>query len=209
MHTDNQWARVLELLRLPAEPSILIAAPDTEDAFVRLVLRHHPSVRCSVLELPGADPVPSSGESRRLDAAHLKHLGRVFDVALFDHALDDIVAQAVARTEGIDPKDTAQGEYAPRPRAIRSYWRSGELESVAAPAFISIAEACSQALRPNGCLIFHHRVENAHLAEGQPMDLYTEYVPLARRWLRNQEIGLTEVSLDSLDPQWWLCLTAK
>lgn len=209
MHTESQWARVLGLLRLPPEPSVLIVAPDTEDALIELVRRHHPNAKCSVLELPCADPAPPSDERTRLDAAHLTRLGQVFDVALFDHVLDDIVAEAVARSEGIDSGDATLGEYAPRPRALRAYWRSGELEGVAAPELVSIVEACSQALRRDGHLILHHRVENAHLTQGHPMDLYAEYVPLARGWLRNSEIGLREISLDSLDPQWWLCLTAK
>ncbi|MBN1458112.1 MAG: hypothetical protein JXA57_01155 [Armatimonadetes bacterium] len=209
MHTEDQWAHVLQLLRLPAEPSILIVAPDTEDALLGLVRRHYPEARCSVLELPGLDASTSSSVHTRVELTRLHGSEHMFDVALFDHALDDIVMGGVARNEGISRTDTGLGEYAPGPRAIRAYWRSGELEAVAAPELVSTIGACAQALRPGGHLILHHRVENAHLTQGQPMDLYTEYVPLARTWLRHGKLDLTEVSLDSLDPQWWLCLTAK
>jgi len=209
MHTEEQWARVLELLQLPAEPSILVVAPDTEDALVGLVRQHYPAAKCSVLGLHELDATALTGAHSRLGLADLGGSEDMFDVALFDHALDDIVVTAIARNEGIIPSDTELGEYGSRARAVRAYWRSGELETVAAPEVVSVIETCSQAVRRGGQLILHHRIENPHLTQGQPMDLYTEYVPLARRWLRHAQVDLTEISLDSLEPQWWLCLNAK
>jgi hypothetical protein len=200
---------VLKLLSLPPEPSILIGAPDTEDALLGLVWGRYPGAACSALDVRGAAPGDWQTASKRIDSDGLQDLGHVFDLVLFDHAIDDIVVEAVSRSEGLGSGGATQGEYAPRPRAVRAYWRAGELESVAAPEFLSRMQACARALRPNGQIILHHRVEEAHLREGQPMDLYTEYVPLARRWLREGKVGLREASLDSLDPQWWLCLRAE
>ncbi|MCJ7752876.1 MAG: hypothetical protein MUQ65_17610, partial [Armatimonadetes bacterium] len=132
---------------------------------------------------------------------------RSLDLVVFDHAIDDIVVEAVAHHEGIhtDPHGE-RNEYSPRPRAVRAYWRSGDLEAVAAPALVRVVQSCLQALHPSAPMVFHHCVVDTHLVGGHPLDLYTEYLPLARRWITEAGIDLREIALDSFDPAWWMSL---
>ncbi|MFB3880361.1 MAG: hypothetical protein ACE149_03810 [Armatimonadota bacterium] len=188
MTVADQWHRVLGLVRLPDEPRVLLASPDNEAEVLTAVSRLWPRARLTTV---------SVGERLPADSSAL-------DLALFDHALDDIVLEAVARAEGISDGDR-RGEHAPRVRAIRAYWRSGELERVARPALAKLVAACERALRPGALIIFSHRVAGADLP-GQPMDFYTDCLALARRWLSSAGLPLEEIQLDTLDPHWWLSL---
>jgi|GEM_PF-2420275 len=211
---QDRWKEIFRLLSLPDEPHVLLAAPGDEREFVDTLLAVYPRARVSAIDVARRSiegtQRPEGGVSRRYAAMSPNFEQQLpptaFDVAIFDHALDDIVVEAIARNEGLAPDDAA-GEYAPRPRAVRAYWRCGDLETVARPAFLSVLNGCSRALKPQSLLVLHHRVLNADLVDGMPMDLYTEYVELARKWTRGSSLGLREVSLDSLDSHWWLCLT--
>lgn len=210
MTDSTEWPRLLELLSVPPEPAILVAAPDS-DGLLQAIADLRPSARLSILDLtPDPRPAPPALAARRIPliTADALDLGDdTFDLAVFDHAIDDIVVEAIARHEGIPPDSREdQGEYAPRPRAVRAYWRSGDLESVAAPALLEIVRSCSRALRPSARIVFHHRVIDADLLAGHPLDLYAEYLSLARRWIADAHLDLREVSLDSYDPSWWMCL---
>jgi len=204
------WKEIFRLIALPEEPRVLLAAPDEERALVDTLRAVYPRARISAIDIAQGTANPTQSlEGDRYAAMSPDFGGQLppaaFDVSLIEHALDDIVVEAVANSEGLAPDDGG-GEYAPRSRAVRAYWRCGDLESIARPAFLSILDACSRALRPEALLILHHQVLNADLIGGMPMDLYTEYVELARNWIRESSLPLCEVSLDSLDSHWWLCL---
>jgi len=201
----DEWIRVLETLSLPPEPSVLVLAPDAERELLQAIQRVRARAAIAVLataSIPGA-------AARPFDVAPTGDLGpslETVDLVACDHAIDDIVVEAVARHEGLPPEKPGGGEYAPRPRAVRAYWRSGDLEAVAAPAFVEAVRSFAGALRPSGCIVFHHEVRDAHLTDGHPLDLYAEYLALARRWLAASDLQLTEVTLDTLSPTWWMCL---
>ena len=210
MTASTEWPRLLDLLSVPPEPAILVAAPDGDD-LLQAIAELRPGARVSVLDLtPDPRPTPPALDARRIPfiMGSPPDLGDdTLDLAVFDHAIDDIVVEAIARHEGIPPSSREdRGEYSPRPRAVRAYWRSGDLESVAAPALLEIVRSCSRALRPSARIVFHHRVVDAHLLAGHPLDLYAEYLSLARRWIADAHLDLREVSLDSYDPSWWMCL---
>jgi hypothetical protein len=198
------------MLDLPERPEVLVAAPQGDASVVQALMALRPSARATAFEV-----VPREGRGKRrhnaIPAVTLRDLAAVVrtgtvDAALFDHAIDDIVIEALSRHEELEPRDAASGEYSPWARAVRAYWRAGDLEEVAAPFFVSLMESWQPLLRTSAKIVHHHRVLGADLVAGQPMDLYTQYIELARRWIRYSPLRLREIALDSLDPHWWLCL---
>ena len=159
---STEWPRLLELLNVPSEPAILVAAPDSED-LLQAIADLRPNARVSILDLtPHPPPAPAALAAHRIPYINGNPLDlgdRTLDLAVFDHAIDDIVVEAIAHHDGIPPDSHEDsGEYSPRPRAVRAYWRSGDLESVAAPALLHIVRSCARALRPSARIVFHHRV---------------------------------------------------
>lgn len=204
------WRRVLDILNLPDEPAVLVGAPRGDSAVVQSLLEVRPSARITILGvvLPdtaqwGSAPVVAPGELSSAVAT-----GSV-DAILLDHAMDDIVIDALSRHEGLGPRQSGRGEYSPWARALRAYWRTGDLEEVAAPFFVGLMKDCQSALRRCGKIVIHHRIVGSDLIAGQPMDLYAEYIQLARRWVKAPSLLLREAPLDSFDPQWWLCLESE
>jgi hypothetical protein len=215
VHTFEEWTRLLAVLDLPPEPSVLVLAPDTERELLQALQRVRPAASVTMLDIPlpassrHESASPAGATPRRLVLMPGTELGlsrESVDVVLCDHAIDDLVVGAVARHEGIFPAATEAGEYASLPRAVRAYWRSGDLESVAAPEFVSVVRSLLQPLRPSACLVFHHEVLDAHLVGGHPLDLYAEYLSLGRRWLAASDLQVEEIELDAFSPSWWLCL---
>ena len=216
MNLFAEWSRLLDLLGVPPEPAVLAAAPDSDD-LLRALATLRPHARVTLLDIaPGlqshqtADGLPGASPVQRVAFLPGTELGLPedsLDLAVFDHAIDDVVVEAIAQHEGIHSHAQGdRGEYSARPRALRAYWRSGDLETVAVPAFLALVQSCLRAVRPSAHLVFHHRVLDAHLLAGHPLDLYTEYLPLARRWIAEAGLPLREVALDSFAPSWWMCL---
>ena len=204
-----QWHRVFEILNLPVEPDVVLAAPGAEQPVRDALAQVRPAARVAALEL-GPGPALERADHPRLPL-DLDRLARILtpgsvDLILLDHALDDIVLRVVAQHDGIELTDEPQGEYSAGPRALRAYWRSGDLEGVVAPRLLALLGVFERALRESGGLILHHWVVGGDLLVGQPFELYSEYVPVVRRWIEHASLSFREEKLDGLDPHWWLWL---
>ncbi len=204
---------MLDVLDLPEHPAVLVSAPEGDVSVVQALMALRPQAQVTAVEVVsregrGTEPHSAIQAVALRDVATAVRPGTV-DAALFDHALDDIVIEALSRHERLGPRDPAAGEYSAWARAVRAYWRTGDLEEVAAPFFVSLMEGCQPLLRASAKIVHHHRVLGADLVAGQPMDLYTQYIELARQWIRLSPLRLREIVLDSLDPQWWLCLERR
>ncbi len=215
MSLSADWARVLETLDLPPEPAVLAASPDGGDDLLRALTQVRPKVRVVALDLRPSEEQSPHGPSTpgiitraaALPGSDPDLPEDTFDLAVFDHAIDDIVIEAVTRCEGIESDGREdRGQYSPRPRALRAYWRSGDLEAAAAPELLRLLRSCLRGLRASARILFHHHVVEAHLQAGHPLDLSTEYLPLARRWIAQAGLHLREIPLDSFHPNWWMCL---
>lgn len=206
-----QWQRVLTILNLPTEPDVVLAAPEAEPPVTEALLGLRPSARVASLELwPERKSIHGNLPSRLPFYLHTPE--RAFDpgsldLILLDHALDDFVLHLIAQHEGLELTAEPQGEYSPGPRTLRAYWRSGDLETIVVPELTALLGAFGRALRDSGILILHHWVVGSDLLVGQPFDLYSDYVPLVRRWMQSAGLPLHERPLDGLDPHWWLALT--
>ena len=205
------WRPVLQLLGLPHAPRVLAAAPHGSKDLADVIRSVRPRARIVVVDI-GAErtgvgeryTVPA--ERVALEQLRTSLAADSLDLIVFEHAMDDIVLEAVARHEDLGPDEEEPGEYSPRPRALRAYWRSGDLEEVAAPFFVDVLADCRGVLASSGRIVLHHRIVDADLVTGQPMEVYAEYIQLARRWIADSAVELREVPVDSLHPQWWLCL---
>ncbi len=205
-----QWKRVIEPLLLPTEPDVLMAASEAESSVTEALLALRPAANIITLDLwPERKPTNNNLSSRL--PFYLHTLERVFtdgslDLVMLDHALDDFVMQLISQHEGIELTAEPTGEYSPGPRALRAYWRSGDLEVIIAPELTTLLGAFGRALRETGALILHHWVDNNDLLVGQPFDLYSSYIPLARKWMKSAGLPLHEKSIEGADSHWWLVL---
>lgn len=211
MRLAADWRPVLQLLGLPRTPKVLVAAPHSPRGLADVIRSVRPRARIVMVDMAaerrgvgGRCTVPA--ERVALEEFGTSLAADSLDLVVFEHAMDDIVLEAVARHEGLGPEEEEPGEYSLRPRALRAYWRSGDLERVAAPFFVDVLAGCRRALASFGRIVLHHRIRDADLATGQPMEVYAEYLHWARRWIADSAVQLREVMVDSLHPQWWLCL---
>lgn len=152
--------------------------------------------------------IRSAPEARRPPWSLLRErLGSgAFHLIAMRHVIDDIAQAAVAEHEGIGIARSDPEAQQAVMRALRAYWRSGELEHIVVPRLLDIVDACAAALHPQGRLLFTHEVLDLDLRQGHPLELYADYIPLARRWLAEAVLPLHELSLDGFEPHWWLCL---
>jgi hypothetical protein len=135
-----------------------------------------------------------------------QHDSGAFHLIAMRHVIDDIVEGAVAEHEGMALDRAAGDARSDIMRALRAYWRSGDIDTIAAPRLVEVVDACAAALHPHGRLLLTHQVLDADLRLGHPLELYADYVPLARRWLAEAGLPLHEIPLDGVEPHWWLCL---
>jgi hypothetical protein len=213
MESSVGWRRLLEAIRLPPEAYVLAIGSRAPDPLAAALADDRPDAQYVALSLGGeamSAPEPiiagltvtQRAAVRSLEdiCAHLK--SDHFHLIAFLHALDDMVQMAVARHEvGLTPDETEAVL-----RAVRAYWRSGDLERIAVPSLLEVIEACRTSLRPGGHLAFSHEVLDLDLRQGHPLELYAEYVVRARSWISAAGLPLREIEVAGLDPQWWICL---
>ncbi|MDH4179592.1 MAG: hypothetical protein OEV33_03705 [Armatimonadota bacterium] len=202
MDSKSTWADVIDALQLPSGCSVLEVVARGDDSLARALYHRNPTAALITLDMRAAD-----NTGRPLAALLCEQFDPgAFHLIALRHIIADIVESAVAEQEGITP-DSSAGEAQPAVmRALRAYWRSGDLENTVVPRFLDIVDACRSALRPQGRILLAHQVLDSDLRLGHPLELYADYIPLARRWLAEAALPLREIPLDGFDPHWWLCL---
>jgi hypothetical protein len=200
--SDSVWPGVLDALRLPSPCSVLDVVAGEDDALPRALSQRDPTATVLTLDIgataQGGRP-PDSLLREQLEAG-------TFHLIALRHVIDDIVESAVAEHEGVALDRAADDARSDIMRSLRAYSRSGDLEEIALPRLIEVVDACAAALHPNGSLLLTHEVFDSDLLLGHPLELYADYIPLARRWLAEAGLPLHEISLDGFEPHWWLCL---
>jgi hypothetical protein len=153
--SKSTWADVIDALQLPSGCSVLEVVARGDDSFARALYHRNSTAALITLDMRAAD-----NTGRPLAAL----LRRQFDPGAFHlialrHIIGDIVQSAVAEQEGITP-DSGAGEAQPAVmRALRAYWRSGDLENTVVPRFLDIVDACrcgrsrSTGSIPTGCCV--------------------------------------------------------
>jgi len=198
----SAWLRILDSFQVPTDGSVVELAPSGDDTLSHALAQRNPRASLAKLSIP-----PSVGVRAALAAQVRDQIAPLSThLIAIRHAVDDIVDATIARHEGLGLLLPAETRQAAVVRAVRAYWRSGDLERVVAPELVGVVGELCPALRPAGRLVFSHEVVDSDLRLGQPLDLYVEYIPLTRRWLAGADLPLQEIALDGFDPHWWLFL---
>jgi len=143
------------------------------------------------------------------DAAHLGQYIRPSsaDLIAFHHAVNDVLQTIIFGLEGRDTVIPDWGDVLPdMVRLTGKWWTDGRLESTARPEFMKLIAVCTELLRPGGIAAFTHHMYEVDISLGYPMDLYSRFIPLARRWILAEPLPLKEVMIEGYDPDWWLFL---
>jgi hypothetical protein len=133
---------------------------------------------------------------------------RSFDIACFHHAVNDILQTAVCEPRGMD---TAQIDWFQSERQMIEWLAedagAGLLEQRGKPEFLQIVAGAIRMARSGGHLIFDHWNWRKFIGvEWFPWDLFYHLIPMARRWISESGLPLTELPLPGVDPQWWMIL---
>lgn len=131
-----------------------------------------------------------------------------FDIIVFHHALNDIIQTIAAEADGIDTVNCNWWEKEPEMlRAVMKYYNRGNLQAVAYDSFINIIKACTCALKPGGYLVFDNCCfPGDYEALGYSFEFHSAYIDLARKWINEADLGLSEVSINGYDNKWWMIL---
>ena len=134
--------------------------------------------------------------------------GETFDVIAFHHAVNDIIQTSVADADGIDTIHCDWQQAEPRMlRAVMRHHDAGTLKAVAYPDFTRIVECCRNVLKMGGIMVFSNFTFTMdYEALGYSMEFHNAYIALARQWIGEANLGLSEVLLDGYDPKWWMIL---
>ncbi|HZT40862.1 MAG TPA: hypothetical protein VFA07_01670 [Chthonomonadaceae bacterium] len=133
------------------------------------------------------------------------------DIACFHHAINDILQTAVSEPRGMD---TRVVDWWPNERQMIT-WLAEEAEADrlgvhARPALVEAVRQAVTLVRPGGFLLFDHWTWEGHRNNGWlPWELFCNLIPLAREWISEAGLPVTERSLSGRDPQWWMCLQTR
>ena len=133
---------------------------------------------------------------------------RSFDIGCFHHAVNDILQTAVSEPRGMD---TTQIDWFQSERQMIEWLAedvaAGRLENRGKPEFLQIVASAVRMTRPGGHLIFDHWNWRKFIGvKWFPWDLFYNLIPMAREWIAECRLPLTEIRLPGVDPQWWMIL---
>lgn len=129
------------------------------------------------------------------------------DIAVFHHAMNDIVQTIIAQREEIDTVNVDWWTAEPQMlQAVMAYHDRGELKNAAYRDFTGIIETCMKLLKDDGYFIFDNCTYAGYEELGYSSDFHSNYIQLAREWIHEANLGLQEVELAGFDPKWWMVL---
>ena len=129
-----------------------------------------------------------------------------FDVACFHHAVNDILQTAVSEPRGMD---TTAIDWFPNERQMIE-WLSedvaaGRMDEHAKPALMQIVSDAIRLVRPGGYLVFDHFNWCRFIGvDWFPWDLFYNLIPMTRQWIAESGLPVSEISLQGVNPQWWM-----
>lgn len=142
----------------------------------------------------------------------LAHLApRSFDVACFHHAINDILQTAVSEPRGMD---TTAVDWFPNERQMIEWLaedvQAGRLGQRGQPELLQIVADAVRLVRPGGLLLFDHWNWCRFIGvDWFPWDLFYNLIPMARAWIAESNLPLTEIRLEGVDPQWFMILRVE
>lgn len=219
LYYTSSYVHLFETLNIPKEAKLFeIAAGDT--IFIPKALNAYADEGAKYItanlnkNLTSGFREKASGLSIELDiiedngANILSYCGEgKVDVAVFHHAMNDIVQTIIAEREGNDTINVDWWTAEPQMlQTVMAYHKRGELKTAAYSEFISIIETCMKLLKEDGYFIFDNCTYAGYEDMGYSSDFHSNYIQLAREWIHEADLGLHEVELEGFDPKWWMVL---
>ncbi len=131
----------------------------------------------------------------------------IFDVACFQHAINDMIQTIIACKEGIDTVNNDWFEILPEMiAAVNKYYIKEKLKEVVFDKLIEQIRVCSSLLKSDGFLVFNNHIFQMDLDAGYNSELYKSFIPLIRKWIKESDLDLKEITYEHFAPQWWLFL---
>lgn len=128
------------------------------------------------------------------------------NVVCFHHAINDILQTAVSEPRGMD---TATVDWWPNERQMIEWmgedFESGLIDSRGKPELMEIIGKAVELTRPGGYLVFDHWAGLFYRdLDWFPWEMFYDLVPIARKWIEESDLPVSEIELPDADPQWWM-----
>ena len=128
------------------------------------------------------------------------------DVSCFHHAINDAIQTAVSEPRGMD---TSTVDWWPNERQMIEWmaedFESGIINERGKPELMDIIGKAVELTRSGGCLVFDHWASLFHRdLDWFPWEMFYDLIPIARQWIKESDLPLTEIELSDADPQWWM-----
>lgn len=153
-----------------------------------------------------AMPIRVVEDNAQTALEHMQPAG--IDVACFHHAVNDILQTAVSEPRGMN---TTAVDWFPNERQMIEWLdedaKAGRIEGRGKPELLRIVGDAVRLVRPGGFLVFDHFNWCRFIGvDWFPWDLFYNLIPMTRAWIAESALPVAEVSLDGVDPQWWMIL---
>lgn len=218
-----QYYRLFEVLKLPktlavyepgagAEPPVVVASAALgghQSRYTTMNLNKplHTKLMQALNDQPSSYTIIEANALTALDYLTPDS----FDVACFNHSINDILQTAVAEANGMDTRDIDWfAEEQQMIEWLEAAFQSGDVERTAKKALLQIIQDAVTVVRRNGYLIFFHCVfEGMQTLSWFPWKRYNDLIPITRNWIAESALPVEEVQLPGIDPQWWMILKVQ
>lgn len=128
------------------------------------------------------------------------------DVVVFEHSVNDVIETILAEKNGIDTINSDWMKILDSITDIENReYHAGTMEQNAKPEFLDLIKSCMKILKPGGFIVCAHYQFQYNLDIGLDPELNENYLNIARKWIRGENIG-EEVFFDGFNPRWWMFL---
>ena len=213
----TRWLEALQAVNLASPASMLELATGSNNTIPQVLAKYstHPNTRYTTVNLNKQLTSDFKENTKDLplkidiieDAA--QNIEEYFsdekvDVAIFEHAFNDIAEDLIAKKRGINTIDISWWDIIPEIiKATNDVYLNGTYESIIKADFLQMLRSTLKVLKPGSFIISHQFHYQFDVALGIIPEIWTELISTIRRWINEEGIG-EEVFFDGFEPKWWL-----
>ncbi len=217
LYFRNKWADALLATGLQAPVSVFEIAPGSNDVIPLTVSRifNHPQTSYTaantnkqltqyLYEKTSHLPIKIKVIEEQAQMMGVYAQPSQFDAVLFEHAVNDIMYDMIARKNGLDT--IHEDWFGILPKIIscmNSEYANGTYESTIKEELLGVFSSCLDTLKEGSYIIINHFMYQADLDLGLNYELWETLLPTVRKWVEEAKIG-KEVFFDGFEPQWWM-----
>lgn len=130
-----------------------------------------------------------------------------FDMILFHHGANDVIQAILCEKEGIDTINTDWMKVLPDMiKIMQREYEDNTLEEHAKEGFLGLLSSCIETLKDDGYIIFNHHMFKLDLDWGYPYEIWSNIIPIIRRWINESSLPVIEIEYEDFNPNWWMFL---